>query len=251
MSNSALSIHGSPNELRATVSYAAALVHALGRDEAAGRRPARLIEPGMRTWERFRGRLNPADLVGLLFEDAAVLHPVPFDPDRVGGGLRLAALPAPIAGSWLRELADLDLAAPSADYLVEQARLLGLPTRMGRSDLHVVKAHHKVLELPGTGGQLGHHLALNNPDVTLHDNVTVACGSWQELTLAGIAALDLAAPHTRFAVRADHRELRDPEHPIRGRHFDFVVGLDPDKGGLFRVQDQLAPWFPGAKVLLV
>ena len=79
----------------------------------------------------------------------------------------------------------------------------------------------------------------------------MACGSWQELTLAGIAALDLAAPHTRFTVHADHRALRDLDNPIRRQHFDFVVGLHPDKGGLFRIEDQLAQWFSGAKILLV
>jgi hypothetical protein len=133
----------------------------------------------------------------------------------------------------------------------EQARLLGLPTRMARSDLHVVKPHQKVLELPGTGGQLAHHLVSSQKDITPPGQLRVACGSWQELTLAGVIGLELGAPHSDFAVRADAASLKDPDHPLRQRSFDFVVGLHPDKGGLFRVEDQLAIWFPTAKVLLV
>jgi hypothetical protein len=36
-------------------------------------------------------------------------------------------------------------------------------------------------------------------DLTLHDNFAIACGSWQELTLAGVIALELGAPRTDFA----------------------------------------------------
>lgn len=88
-------------------------------------------------------------------------------------------------------------------------------------------------------------------DVTLQDNFVIACGSWQELTLAGIVALDLGAPHTDFAVKVEDGGLRQPTHALRQRSFDFVVGLHPDKGGLFQVEDQLALWFPTAKILLV
>ena len=34
---------------------------------------------------------------------------------------------------------------------------------------------------------------------------------------------------------------------MRQRTFDFVIGLHPDKGGLFRIENQLAIWFPTAK----
>ena len=138
-----------------------------------------------------------------------------------------------------------------AEYIAAQARLLGVPSRLARSDLHVVKPHHRVLELPGTGGQLAHHLLLSQPDLSLQSNFTVACGTWQELTLAGIVALDRAAPSSsslRFATAAD---LRDPGHPVRTQSFDFVVGLHPDKGGLLRRADQLDIYFHGATILLV
>jgi hypothetical protein len=236
---------------RPTGAWAAALLRALARDEVAGRRPVRLTEPQLATWTRFRGRLTATDLVTLLFEDAAVLHRVPFDPAALGDAVRLSQLPPNVAATWLTALASTDLTPPSADYITEQARLLGLPTRMARSELHVVKSHQKVLELPGTGGQLAHHLVRSQRDVTLQDNFTLACSTWQELTLAGVVALDLGAPHTDFIVKLADNDLRDATHPLRQRSFDFVIGLHPDKGGLFRVEDQLAIWFPTAKVLLV
>jgi hypothetical protein len=231
--------------------WAAALLHSLARDEAAGRRRPRLTEPKLDTWARFHGRLSSVDLVSLLFEDAAVLHPIPFDPEAIGGAQHPGSLPESVTDGWLEAISSLLLSTAGADYIAEQTRLLGLPPRMARSDLHVVKPHQKVLELPGTGGQLAHHLVSSQKDLTLQDNFVVACGSWQELTLAGVIALELGAPHSDFATRAEAADLKTPDHSLRQRSFDFVVGLHPDKGGLFRVEDQLAIWFPSAKILLV
>src|SRR5262245_33718745 len=117
--------------------WAASLVHALARDEAAGRRPVRLTEPGLATWKRFRGRLTASDFLALLFEDAAVAHPVPFEPSVLGEPALQAPLAGDLAESWLQELHDLDLSSSSTDYIADQARLLGVPTRMARSELHV------------------------------------------------------------------------------------------------------------------
>lgn len=246
-----LDVGGLSADQRASGTWAASLLHALARDEVAGRRPQRLTEPRLATWNRFRGRLSATDLVSLLFEDAAVIHRVPFDAGMTGGPLRVDRLPEAVAQGWLEAIPSLDLEGASADYVANQAKLLGLPTRMARSDLHVVKPHQKVLELPGTGGQLAHHLVSSQTDLTLKDNFTLACGSWQELTLTGIVALDLGAPNTEFAAKVEVADLRDAKNPLRQRSFDFVIGLHPDKGGLFRVEDQLAIWFSGAKVLLV
>ncbi len=55
-----------------------ALLHASARVEAAGRPPERLTEPLVGTWAHFRGRMTGADFAALLFEDAAVLHPIAF-----------------------------------------------------------------------------------------------------------------------------------------------------------------------------
>ena len=234
-----------------TGTWAAALLHALARDEATGRRPQRLTEPRLATWNRFRGRLTTSDLFALLFEDAAVLHRIPFDPFVIGGPIRMTALTESVANRWLDAIRILDLKASGSEYILEQAQLLALLTKMARSDLNVVKPHHKVLELPGTGGELAHHLVSSQGDVTLQDNFVVACASWQELTLAGIIALERVAPHSDFVQRIESDDLCDLNHPLRQRSFDFVIGLHPDKGGLFRAEDQLAIWFGNAKILLV
>jgi hypothetical protein len=244
-------VSGLTDEQRPTGIWAASLLYAIARDEAAGRRRPALTEPKLDTWTRFRGRLSSVDLLSLLFEDTAVLRRVPFDPDAVGGSLRPDRLPEAVIDGWLKAIESLSLNTTSANYILEQARMLGLPTRMPRSDLHVVKAHQKVLELPGTGGQLAHHLISSQRDLKLQDNFAVACGSWQELTLAGIIALELGAPHSDFVTRVEAADLKNADHPLRQRSFDFVVGLHPDKGGLFSVENQLAIWFPAAKVLLV
>ena len=246
-----LDVGGLSAEQRASGTWAASLLHALARDEVAGRRPERLTEARLATWNRFRGRLSSTDFVSLLFEDAAVIHRVPFDAAALGGPLHIERLPESLTQGWLAAIPTLALDSAAADYIAGQAKLLGLPTRMARSELHVVKRHQKVLELPGTGGQLAHHLVSSQADLTLKDNFTVACDTWQELTLAGIVALDLGAPDTDFATRLDITELGDATHPLRQRGFDFVIGLHPDKGGLFRVEDQLAIWFSGAKLLLL
>jgi hypothetical protein len=246
-----LDVSGLSDAQRPLGLWAASLLHALARDEAAGRRRPRLTEPKLDTWTRFRGRLSSVDLVSLLFEDAAVLHRVPFDPEAVGVAQHPERLPEAVTDGWIKAIDSLPLNTPAADYIAGQARLLDLPTRMARSDLHIVKAHQKVLELPGTGGQLAHHLVSSQKDLTLQDNFIVACGSWQELTLAGVIALELGAPHSDFATSAESADLKTSEHALRQRSFDFVVGLHSDKGGLFRIEDQLAIWFPTAKVLLV
>lgn len=238
-------------EQRPTGLWMASLLYAIARDEAAGRRTQRLTEPKLDTWSRFRGRLTSIDLISLLFEDAAVIHRVPFDPAAAGGPIRPDRLPEVVADAWLKSVAVLPLSNSSADYVSEQARLLGLSTKMARSDLHVVKPHQKVLELPGTGGQLAHHFVTAQRDLTLQDNFVVACASWQELTLAGIIALELGAPHSDFAMRLEADALKDASQPLRQRTFDFVVGPHPDKGGLFRIENQLEIWFPTAKVLFV
>src|SRR5437868_10735028 len=104
------------DEQRPTGVWAAALLHALARDEAAGRRTQRLTEPKLNTWSRFRGRLTSVDLIALLFEDAAVIHRVPFDPSAVGGPLRLDRLSESVADSWLKAIGSLTLSEAGADY---------------------------------------------------------------------------------------------------------------------------------------
>jgi len=229
--------------------YAAALLAALARDELAGRRSPALTEPGQATWQRFRGRLGSADLLRLLAADGAVLHPVPFSEAQIG--VRLDDLDDATVDGWLDDLASNHLHQPAAEYIGSQAHLLGLPTKLARSELLQVKSHQKILELPGTGGQLCHHLVTTQAGLALQVNCTIACGTWAELVLAGIVGLDLAAPSSAFITATTAEELASDQHPLRQRRFDFVVGLRPEKGGKLQVADQLALWFHGAKLVLV
>jgi hypothetical protein len=228
-------------DVQAAAVLGAALLHALARDEAAGRRPCRVTETDQATWARFRGRMGPAQFLQLLVEDAAVVHPVPF------GLAPLDSLTDDVVAGWLRQVPELELDAPGPDYLQAQARLLGVPIRLARADLHRIKPHQKVLELPGTGGQLSHYACTVQQDVFLQDNFTVACDSREELALAGLAALDLNAPNADFAwLDPDLSRIRQD----RGRSFDFVFGLHPDKGGNFEAP-RLRELFPNATVVLV
>ena len=242
----ALPLRPVPAPVASTATFAAAALHALAREEASGRRPKRFLEPSHATWQRFRGRLGPIDLLELLLEDAAVTQPAGFDAATLlGAEAKLAELPEPLVTAWLDSLPSLSLTAPSPDYVAAQAKLLGLPTRLAKADLHKVKPHHRVLEVPGTGGQLAHHLVQSNPEVYFRDVFTVACGSWQERALAGLVAVECGAS-------GELPILFDPKlEAARGRGpFDFVVGLDPDKGGFF-AKPALETWFPHATVLLV
>lgn len=240
-----------PDFQRPTAIWAGCLLRALVREELRGRRPRRLTEPKLDTWRRFRGRLTSADLLALMFEDAAVIHPIPFAPEALGKGFRPESIPDPMVDDWLASLTSRTDEEAPGEYIGEQARALELSTRMARSELHVLRSHHRVLELPGSGGQLAHHLVTSQQGLSLKDNFVIACATWQELTLAGLVEVDVGAPHADAVVSGDADELKNPEHPLRQRAFDYVIGLHPEKGGPFRVEDQLAIWFPTAKVLLV
>lgn len=224
--------------------WASAVACALAREEQLDRRPRRLLEPGHATWQRFRGRLGWRHLLMLQAEDAAAVRPVPFDGPRILGpfAAQLDGLPDTLVERWLGALT-----SPVADgpaYVIEQAKRLGLPTRMARADLHKVKPHHRVLELPGTGGQLAHHIATTQEGIFVQDVFTVACDGWEELVLAGLVALELRAPTADFA-------LIDPTlERIRGRSFDYVFGLHPDKGGR-HTEARLREVFAPAEVVLV
>src|SRR4051794_11510425 len=107
-----LDLSGLSSDQRPTGQWAAALLHALAREEAAGRRTRRLTEPNLATWKRFRGRLTSADFVALLFDDAAVIHSVPFDHTALDERLSVDLLPVTVADSWLRAMESIDLQIP-------------------------------------------------------------------------------------------------------------------------------------------
>lgn len=223
-------------------------LHALAREEVAGRRNKRLLEPQHLSWERFRGRLGSAAFSLLLLEDGAVTHPAAFDvPGLLGGTDALTALPDAQVEALLAGITESSVAGAGADYLQAQAQRLGIPHRFARSKLPTsIRAHHKVVELPGSGGLLAHHLCSTLEGLYFQDVFTVTCASWQERLLAGLVALELGVGGTLPI-------LEDPAlEEVRQRVLapDFVLGLSPDKGGLFS-EEQLRTRFPSSLTTLV
>ena len=61
-----LDLTGVSPECQSSATWAAALLHAIAREEAASRLPPRLTEPNLATWRRFKGRLTASDFLALL-----------------------------------------------------------------------------------------------------------------------------------------------------------------------------------------
>lgn len=246
-----------PSPLRPIATFAVAALHALAREEAQGRRAARLLDVSRAAWTRFQGRLTIADFVDLLIEDAAVTQPQPFAQPPPG---TLADLPDALVDRWLRALPSLDLRAAPADYLQTQARRLGLPTRLARSALPRLQPSQRLLELPGTGGQLAFHV-VHHSDLRFADTVSIACATWQELLLAGLCAVECGArgdlplfldPDLRRArgTAAAEDSALLPIATYDGRRVDVVAGLAEDSGGAFS-ETHLGSLLPGATLALV
>jgi hypothetical protein len=228
--------------------YLTATLHALAREEHLGRRlRKRLIEPNHATWHRFRGRLGPRDFAELVLENAAVNQPEPFAAEKVLEELAgLRALPDSLIADWLAELPKLPLDAPDRDYLEDQAKRLGLTARPAFSDLHKLATHHRVLELPGSGGRLAAHAVRTQPELSLKGMFTIACGSWQERVLAGLVAVSLdVLEYTRISVDPQ----LDGARAVDGG-FTHVFGLKPERGGVFDART-LEGFFPSATIVLV
>ena len=210
-----LEIQALPSSLMPTARFAAAAVVALGREEALGRRPKRLLEPGLATWQQFRGRMGSLELVELLCEDAAVTQPSGFTrPTEI---LPLSAVPAAQVDAWLAELPALSLDGDGEDYVTAQAKRLGLSTRMARSGLHKMQSHHKVLELPGSGGQLSYFVARRD-GLFLQHVFTIACTDWTELALAGFVPdeVNITAEQNMLTVEGRKAEKGTHQYLYQG-----------------------------------
>ena len=132
------------------------------------------------------------------------------------------------------------------NHLTAQAKRLDLPTRMAKADLHKMKPHHKALELPGTGGQLAHHVVTTQEGIYFQDVFTVACRDWRDFTLATLVAVELGlAGQPPVVIDPELSRMRS-----RGEQFDYVLGVAQEKGGLYEEAD-LKRFFPRAKVVLV
>lgn len=229
--------------------FASTALHALAREEAAGRRSRRLLQAGQATWRQFRGRMDAVDFLELLLEDAAVTQPFGFDaPLILAGAASVGRLPASRVQGWIDDLAGLDLSMPAGDYILHQARQLDLETRLARSDLQRgIQAHHKVLELPGTGGQLSAYLAGSLDGIYLQDVFTIGWQGWADRMLAGLVAVEhgltgeapvLASAGLESVMGSDTR-------------WDYVVGANPDRGLHAYDLPALETVFPGATIVLV
>ncbi len=241
--------HISP-DLTPVARFAASAVHALAREEAAGRKPRRLLEPDFAAWRQFCGRMDMTDFLVLMLEDAAVTQPFAFSAPQIMGseGHRVSRLPEVRIEAWLESLPDMELQAGPIDYITDQARRLELPTRLGRSDLHRgLRPHHKVLELPGTGGQLAHYLAEQVDGLYLQDVFTITWSDWRDRLLAGLISVEAGLTGTvPIAPDPGLETLANG-----GPDFDYVIGAEPVRGVQPHDEAELQALFPGATILLV
>ena len=229
-----------------TAIWAAVIAEALLREEHLGHRPPRLREPGLATWRQFRGRMGAKDLLELLREDAAVTQPLAFSPPSAVELMPFARLDGGALDGWLEQIGARPSGENGDDYLTAQAKRLDLPTRMAKADLHKMKPHHKALELPGTGGQLAHHVVTTQEGIYFQDVFTVACRDWRDFTLATLVAVELGlAGQPPVVIDPELSRMRS-----RGEQFDYVLGVAQEKGGLYEEAD-LKRFFPRAKVVVV
>lgn len=227
------------------------LVTALARREHAGRASKRLTEPDLATWRQFRGNLGHNHLLALVAEDAAVRFPLPASPAAVlrdPAAPSLREVPHVQVVQWLSALTQEALGAPRSEALTQAARALDLPHRYAGASLHKLQAATRVLELPGTGGQLVARALERSPDATLHINCTVLTGGWADRAMAGLVAMEFDAPNQDF-VHHDP-DLQWATSPEQRARFDLVFGLHPSKGGSFD-ETALAGRFPQATLVLV
>lgn len=228
--------------------FAEVALHALAREEASGRKGKRLLEPQRMSWERFRGRLGNAALASLLLEDGAVTHPAAFDAAALLGTPEpFDSLADSQVDTVLASVTEEAVSGPGSDYLQAQAQRLGIPYRFARSSLpRGIKAHHKVLELPGSGGLIAHHVCSTLEGIYFQDVFTVACAGWKERLLAGLVALELGVGGVPPILEDPTLEGARQRLPAP----DFVLGLSKEKGGRF-TEEQLRPWFPSTTTTLV
>jgi hypothetical protein len=225
------------------------LLTAIARRERAGRAPVRLTEPDLATWEQLRGNLRLPDLLALLAEDAAVRYPLPADVRRVlGADADLSRLTDTTVYTWLRALTPAVLDATRAETITDYARALGLPSRFAGADLHKIQTDKRVLELPGTGGQLVARALERSPEAWLHIHTTVLTSTWADRAMAGLVAMEWDAPGVAFVV--DDPQLTWATAPEQRNRFDLVFALQPEKGGAYS-ELALASRFPAATLVLV
>ena len=187
-------------------------------ERRGGLRSPRLTEPGHAKWHRMRRRLDWMDFVELLHEDLASAFPHPFDLSRWESS-PLAGLTPKLAEDLVTEAAQPD-ETDSVSFLRATARALGLPLGGSFADLPRVQPHHKVLELPGSGGRIAFQQAQAHTDLALHEQFTFVADTDAERLVIGVASVELRSNKPRIISAADLRRLH-----ASGQRFDRIFGI--------------------------
>ena len=119
---------------------------------------------------------------------------------------------------------------------MELQQLLAETAQRKASDLHIKAGSKPILRIHG-------HLEVQD-DLPLNSVFTIACANEAEVTLAGLAAIECKA------VGAPRIHLDPALTQVSQNAYDYVIGLQPGKGGAFE-QRQVEGLFPRATVVLV
>ncbi len=180
-------------------------LRAIARLERVGDlRPARLSDPELARWHRYRRKLGWRDLIAILHEDLAGPFPVPFDLGRWDED-PLSDLTEEVA-QGLISAARAEDERDTLTFLKDAAQGLGLPAGGRIADLPKVQPHHRVLELPGSGGRIAAHQALRK-DLEFGQAFTFVADTDAERIAIGLAAVELRANEPTIRSSGEVRAL--------------------------------------------
>lgn len=195
-------------------------LRSIARLEVAGVRDPRLTEPDHARWHRFRRKLGWRAFVELLHEDLAGAFPVPFDLTRWSESPLLDLTESEAEQLIADAVRSVATPAEPAVFLRDCARTLSLPASGTLSDLTKVQPHHRVLELPGSGGRLAAALCIGGSGLAFHAQFTFVADSTAEHVAIGLAAVELRANEPRILTVEALRAAK-----AAGESFDRVFGL--------------------------
>jgi hypothetical protein len=195
-------------------------LRSIARLEEAKVREPRLTEPDHARWHRFRRKLGWRAFIEILHEDLAGAFPIPFDlarwPTSPLSSLTEAEAEQLIADAARSSATPVD---PTA-FLYECARSLGLPTSGTLSGLPKVQPHHRILELPGSGGLIAAVLCVGSSGLAFNAQFTFVAETTAEHVAIGLAAVELRANEPRIlTLDALRAALKG------GETFDRAFGL--------------------------
>jgi hypothetical protein len=196
-------------------------LRSIARLEVAKVREPRLTESDHARWHRFRRKLGWSAFIEILHEDLAGAFPIPFDLARWPTS-PLSSLTEAEAEQLIADAAR-SIATPvdSTAFLQECARSLGLSTSSGTlSGLPKLQPHHRILELPGSGGLLAAALCVESSGLAFNAQFTFVAETTAEHVAIGLAAVELRANEPRILTADALRAALKG-----GETFDRVFGL--------------------------